>query len=720
MLEKDSEVQKSEDLLLYYKSGDREMWVKHFIEDREFRLGEQFSEEVKNSYERKGLMAASVNETLPATEQIVADLTANNPRFDAVAIEDSDVKIASYVSRLFDWIYYVSKGQTKIEFFARDFSNGGLGWLLTYPDYNADYGKGELKVKDVDPLDVYVDPACKEPDGSDSGNILIAPILSEEVINNTYDIDLTDAEAENTQDYARQRAETQGQVIFSAKLANIKHYRVIERFTKIKITRYHVYDPNTGYENVFETKEDYDKWAQSPAIIITELNGESYITDDLEVQKYIEILETIGDTFHVMDDGMGNRELMAGYEHDSPYVIKNSTTQIKEVTKGDFVEQGIILKDEPKIDRIRRVLSIGGKLIENEVLPISNYPIVASMLDHNRNPYPTGDIRRVKPLQEQLNVLDSRIQAYLRAISTLRAFTTQGSGVKKLFDDSGDPLGIEIYEVNADDVSGAVVFPQYPQLPAGIFAQRENIIRQIQRIIGAYSFQDGEAVSSPRTASGTAQIDEFMRRRSAYKKRKLEASIEQLGKVMAEYVPYIYTERKVLRVTQPNHKSPIVINDPIEENGEVKLLNNVTNVRLDVRIIGDSTLPTNRTLESEILLRAYELRMLRNPKWWIKKQNFEDMEEVLVEEDLIPQLESAIQQLQEEVKGLQGQLQSKTRENISANEKVEIEKTKSNLKSLESETKHAVLHTKERLKDLEKIEKEKKNGTEHPARASSR
>lgn len=709
MLEKTKEVLKSEELLRFYKSGDRAMWADNFIEDREFRLGEQFDEEVKEYYESKGLMAASINETLPATDQIIADLTSNNPRFDAIAVENSDVKVASYVSRLFDWIFYISKGQTKIERNTKDFCEGGVGCLFTYPDYNADNGKGELKVVDVDPLDVYIDPSTKEPDSSDAGNILISPILSEDKINTTWDVDLTDAEDERIDEYSRQRAETQGQIIFASKLSNVKYYRIIERFTKIKVKRYHVYDPTSGYENIFEEEEKFLEWAATPAIIIVELSGETYITDELEVEKYLEIYRTIGDTFHLVQDQFGNNQLMPGVEDNSPYTIPNSTTQIKVTTKSQFIEEKIILFDVPKVDRIQRVFSIGGKQIVDEVLPITNYPIVTSMLHHNRNPYATGDVRLIKPLQEQLNILDSRIQSYLRIITSLKGFVPEGTTAAKL-GKAGEQMGMELFEYNPED-GGVPIFPQYPVLPAGIMAQRENIIRQIQRIIGAYSFQDGEAISAPRTASGTAQIDEFMRRRSAYKKRKLEASLEQLAKVMAEYIPYVYTERKIIRLVLPNHKTPqeTIINDKVQDGNDIKLINNVVNVKFDVRIISGSTLPNNRVQERAEILEAYQLGMIKNPKWWIMKSDFDDIDEILKEEDLIGQLQNTVQQLQEEVKNLSGQLQTKSREVIQANEKVDIQKTKSVLKDYENKIESKVELTSQRLGDLVKENKGAKN-----------
>lgn len=712
-MEKHEEVKVNEQKYLDYKSGDRNIWANHFIEDKEFYLGEQFTEEVKQSYQNRGLMAAPINETLPSIDLVIADLTSNDPRFSAVAMEDSDTKVASWVADLFFWIWYISKGQSKVERAVRDFCKGGVGVLMCYPDVYADNGRGELKITDVDPLEVYIDPRSKEPDSSDAADIIISKLLCEEVIKLNYpDFDFEHAEQETGNDYSRQRADTQGQVIFAGKPPNSREYRSIERFTKIRIKRFHVEDPNSNFEKTFEDVEDFNRWGKEPAVIVTKLGmPDRYITEDSEVQQFIQIFEKYGSTYYVVQDQMGNKDLVSGIEDPAnPFAVPGSTTKLEIVAKSKLVEDGIIYYREPLVSRIKRVLSIGGILMANEILPIEEYPIVTFMLHHNRNPYASGDIRVIKPLQEQLNILDQRIQAYLRMITTLRGFVNSNSGLKKAIDKSGDPMGMEIYEIDMEN-NAPPVFPQYPPLPAGVMQQRENIIRQIQRIIGAYSFQDGDTSQAPRTLGATDRIDEFMRRRTAYKKRKIESSLNQLAKAISQYIPFVYNTRKMIRLLLPNHHNPIttILNDPVRgEDERIKLVNDVVTMRYDVRLISGSMMPSNRSQERAELMQTYQLGILKDPEWYIRKSDFENTDEMLERESLVNQLMGQVQQLIEQVKSLEGQLQTKSREVIQMNEKVAVEKTKSNLKGMESEIKHSVIHTKERLKDFEKIQTKSK------------
>jgi len=692
------EVQKNKDLYRDYKTSDRDTFTNNLIEDREFYFGEQFPDSIKNQFESEGRMATPVNEVLPAVDLIIQQLTENSPRFKATAREDSDVEVAYYVSRLYDYIWYISKGEVRIERYSRDFVTGGMGILFVYPDFQADNNRGEIKLTDLDPLYVYFDPDCKEPDGSDSQNIFISQLISEEVIKNNYPkIDLTKISWETGQEYAAQRAQTQGTISFPNMAITSKYARYIDRYTKIKIQKYNVFDRNGTVDLTFEKEEDFKKWLEQPAFIVTKLGQEQYISDDAIVEELLKIYKQYGEVYHlVVDPQTGTPIMVSGLEDEMS--IPNSTTRLQLITKGDLIKNGIYELSQPMLDRIRRVLSIADQLVIDEVLPISNQPIIACMLHHNRNPYPCGDIRVVKPLQEQLNILDSRIQSYLQLITKLRVFTAKGSGLKKQIEANATGSGMDVYEVDYD--TGTVpVFAQYPPLPAGIMQQRENLIRQIQRIIGAYAFQDGDVTQSPNTASGTTQIDEFMKRRSASKKRKIESSLNQVAKVISEYIPVIYDQRKVIRLVRPNHTKPeeIIFNDKQEEAGQIKTINDLSTFQFDIQIMSGSMLPSNRTQERAELLKSYEIGIIKNPKYYLMKTDFENIEEIIEEEDALKQAQNAIQQLQQQIEDLQGALQRKSNEVIQANEKVVVKNFETKIHKAGNDIDTAVQQHKNKL-----------------------
>ena len=73
-------VQETQDLWKTY-SKKREVWATHAQEDKEFRLGKQWTSEQKRILEERGQAAIVVNRIHPAVEAAKALITANKPQF---------------------------------------------------------------------------------------------------------------------------------------------------------------------------------------------------------------------------------------------------------------------------------------------------------------------------------------------------------------------------------------------------------------------------------------------------------------------------------------------------------------------------------------------------------------------------------------------------------------------------------------------------------------
>ena len=89
------------------------------------------------------------------------------------------------------------------------------------------------------------------------------------------------------------------------------------------------------------------------------------------------------------------------------------------------------------------------------------------------------------------------------------------------------------------------------------------------------------------------------------------------------------------------------------------------------------------------------------------KTDIFDKEGVLQRMDIVAQLQSQLQQAQEAVKNLEGDLQTAHRESISARKRTEVEKFKSELKSQESQSKSANRLAVGKLENAVKLESEK-------------
>lgn len=707
-----ADVKESERLYLDYSGGNRMEWERKAQEDRQAKIN-AWSEENEKVLKSRGQMAIPVNEVLPAIDLIIAELTENNPRFSAVGTERSDYKVSSYVADLFSWIWDKSKGETKIDRFTRDFIEIGLSAFLVYFDPFTDNGKGEIKFIDIDPvLELFIDPSAREQDASDADNILISKVITEDKVRANYPmVDLTKAKQEGERRLASNGATNQGQILQPQLPPRIHTYRLIDRYTKIRIPRFHVYDPITGYENIFENQDEFQEWGKTPAIIMTKLNQEHYVTDPIQIQELMGVISQYGLTYHLIIDPTNPQappQIVSGVEYE-PYAVPNSTTTLQVVTKLDLVNNGVIRLDTPLIERIKRVLSIGSMEVANEILPIRDYPIVTCMLHHDRSPYPMGDIRITKPLQQQLDKLSNLIMTYLQNITNLKLVVQKNSAVKKELEEAMQKAGVSIIEVDFENDKPPFAL-QYPPFPNAAFQEKQNLIRQIQRIIGSYSFQDGEVQQVPRTTGLGQQIDQSMQRRASYKQRKMEATLNQMAKVISQYIPKVYTEQKEIRILQPNHMKPneIIFNQPQPEQGQIKLINDITTMEFDVRVVSGSMLPSNKQQELQTLFMARQSGVITDPTPIIELLPLDNVDEIIEREGALKQAQSAIQQLEATNEQLQGQIQTLQRQIIQMGQKVEETKTKMKLHEIVTDAKGAVTVGKQRIND--QVKNSKKNG----------
>jgi len=692
----------NEYLFLQYKSGDRGRWATTSVNAKAFFRGLQWDETDAQALEANNQPALTDNEVTPAIELLISNLCENQPRFQVAGRENSDSKVASDVADFISWLWDKSDGNEKVEESVIDWECTGMAGFHAYVDAHGDNGKPAVCFYAINPLELYIDPNSKREDTEDAAHKLIVCRKTREEIENWLpEFDFKDAQqAYETDEPITDKHASQDEVLSVDDFTHEK-YRVIDRYTKIKDKRYKVTDSTNGFEKVF-TKDEYIAYANEPAVVLVKNGKEMYVTEKMVVKKWLGILEQYGEIIHFMSD----ESIMSGVEHSyvSPQgtlPLPGSTTMIKSTNKIELLNLGIIKYEQVFIDRIRRVLTVGKKLIYNSVMPVSKYPIITFQLHHNRNPFPQGDITLVKPLQEQLNKFNSLMVTYFTNITNIKVFVPDGTDLKPLEENLGK-AGTQIFVY--DPEFGTPIVLQIPPLPSGFFQERQNIISQIQRILGSYSFQDGDQSQAPQTFGGTLTIEENMQKRIRFKRKKIERAINRLAQVMMQMIPNVYPEEKVIRIIRPNHDVKEIKFNVQEGN---QIINDLS-VEYDVIMVAGSMLGTNRQARAQALLDLYREKVLQDKSLIIEQLDLPNISEILERENMITQAQQVIQQLQEQVKQLSGQLQTKSREVIQANEKVIVEKFKTSTDKIKNRGEVAVMLASQRLNDLTKETKQKK------------
>jgi len=689
MPEKHPEVKISEEKLAEYSSV-RNKWARQATEDNEFRNGIQWTKEQVDSLRKRAQEPLVVNVIYPAVEQAKAMLTANSPRFQSTGREGSDVKTGQTFSDLMSWVWENSKGNTELKEVVDDYYVKGMGCMMAYHDPQADFGKGDVFIKAIDPLDVYICPSSQDAYSRDASNIMVARLYSEMQLISMYP-DLTEVIKSATTTSVAPQTESvrhglEDQIVSKEDINAQRIYgtpderqlEVIERFSKIRVPHYRIFDPQLNDEKIL-TQDEYIAYASKPAYKIYNQEQQRVITDDNEILKYEDIEKEFGDTFHLMINPVTQEQVMMQGE-ETPAAVPNSTTVLERVTFAQLIETGDILLNEIEITRIKHVVSVGGKLLYIDILPIEDYPLITFMNNHNRNPYPISDVRMVKGLQSYINKIRSLIVAHASSSTNVKLLIPRGSMNKRQLEEEWGRAGTAVIEFDPE-LGQPVVAGPIP-LPNELYKNEADAKADIERILGIYALMQGDPSSMPQTYKGTLAIDEYGQRRIKSKRDDIEEGINQVAKVVVGFIQATYTTMKVMRLLQPNHKpKEVKINEPVYDqiSGQfLGKLNDITVGKYDVLVVSGSTLPSNRYARFEYYMDLYKNGIIDQLEV-LKQTDVANVEDVLNRNSKMQKLMSQVQGQDKQIKDLQGDLQTARRELVHARQRVEVEKYKANL-----------------------------------------
>jgi len=714
MHEKSTGVQLTHDLLSEYSSA-RESWAKQAIEDNEFRNGKQWTDEEATALKNRSQQPIVVNIIYSAVEQAKAMLTSNKPKFQSTGRETSDNKVGRMFSDIMAYIWDTSIGNVELKQAIDDYYVKGMGVLMGYVDPDADFGAGEVKIKSIDPLEVFIDPASKDAFCRDASNIIIAKIVSEDALVKAYPEyeeqikDCQETSYINSPSESRYGNESQQVTLkrnmTGKSITGERELELMERYSKVFMPYHKIYDPFTDDQKVLASDE-FEEYKQEPAILLLSPDGEQILTDPKSVADYLKVHEEMGDEFHMMmDPQTGQPVPMAGKEHLG--AIPNSTTTIDVITKGHLVEAEKILVNDIEICQIHQFVSIGDKELFAVVLPIEEYPVVPIMNGWNRNPYPMSDVRLVKGLQEYINKIRSLIIAHASTSTNTKLLIPRGAINKKQLEEDWGKAGTAVIEFDPELGTPVVAGPV--PLPNELYKNEADARADIERILGIYALMQGDGQSAPQTFKGTVAMDEYGQRRIKSKRDDIEEGLNQLARVVVGLIQYTYQDEKVMRLMQPNNMpKEVTLNSPIYDDfgNYMGKINDITIGKYDVIVTSGSTLPSNRWARFEYYMQLHQAGLIDQVEV-LKQTDVADMEGVLERAGQMKQLQGQVQSQQEEIKKLKGDLQTAQRESLHDRKRVEVKEFEKKLAKAEAKVEMAQKLYSTRLADELKMDKER-------------
>ena len=205
-------------------------------------------------------------------------------------------------------------------------------------------------------------------------------------------------------------------------------------------------------------------------------------------------------------------------------------------------------------------------------------------------------------------------------------------------------------------------------------------------------------------------LEDFGQRRSKSKLRDIEGSLKRLGKVVYYLSKSHYDFQKTFRIVQPNNDlNEYTINKRMYDDKSQALMsieNDLSVGNFDIRVIGNSTMPSNKWGEWNVYMEAYQAGLIDRQEA-LKKTEIFDKDGILQRMDVVAQLQQQLQGAQEHIKKLSGDLQTRDREAVSLRKQTEVEKFKGRLKDHELTAKTDGKLATGRLTNAVKLEQER-------------
>ena len=657
VFESDQRAEHNQELYRRWRDS-RADWDTEARYDIDFFLGNHFSSDEIDDLRSRNQADVPMDRIGPAIEKFKAVLTSRPPAFTITPREDSDVKAASLWRDIVSYVWENSSGDAQLKQAIHDYATTGMGYLYVYIDPESDFGRGDVKFNCVNPFRVYVPPATRNRWYDDAEGVILSTILTGEQVVSLYP-ELGSHENEESGE------EEDGLI------QDLDTY----------IDEDYPSSQNKNMRKVF-----------TPA----EVDSSDYF----ERQKY-QVLERffkIRVKFYRVLDMQSGEEVILSEEEYIGFIEDNQ----QRVEAGQYevipIEQS----------RIKVCASIGQIVLYESILNTEHYPIIPMPNIWTETPYPKSDVSRARPMQRLLNKLWSLALSHAQASAGLKLLVPLGSveDVGQLERDWANPNAV----IEVDSSQGEPHFPA-PQPLAGEFYK---LIQQCEFYIdftfGLPEMMHGFAEKAPETVKGTERMIALGTERPKSKLRDIEFSINRLGKVIYNLSKGHYTYKKIFRLVQANNDiTEVMANYYDDKIGAIldikKERHNLG--QHDLRIEPGSTLPTNKWAELGVYMEAYQMGIVDKVEVLKKNPEIFDKEGILRRTEERQQLMQQVQAMQEQIKNLEGDLQTAQRESVHDRKRVEVEKFKSRLADIASDAKSDRRVQLNNLQNKVKLEAEK-------------
>ena len=667
--------------------------------------------------EDQGMPTFTINRISPVVEMLNFYATANNPRWQAVAVEGSDSKVAAVFSDMAEYISSLSRGGTLFANAVNDSITKSIGWLHIVVDPDADRGMGEVRIEQPEPFDIYVDPKSRDMLFRDAGFIMIRKILPKNQLIKLFPDHkkkINKAASSENNDYSyTEKAFNSYQKDFGYKdIVEADSVDPETGDTDQLLEYFEMYEKTKiAYMNVFyripPTEAQVQEIQSTVNAQIEEISAEMEVRmmeQQQELQQAVESGEMLPERMQLelqkAVKGMKEEIEMQRTQMMNDLIQKATQVDNKVVTEKEYN----ILEKDPSFanilqeairfhgNRIRKICVAGDAMLYDIYLPdnITEYPLVPFSYKWTGTPYPISAVSPLIGKQREINKSHQLMVHNASLGSSLRWLHEEGS------------IDTDYWEKYSSSPGALLPVrpgtqPPTPVQPAPLSNAFFQIVQEgkndMEYLAGIYSSMQGDTGSQHETYRGMLAQDEYGTRRvKQWMKNSIEPALKQIGEVVKQFSQSVYTAHKVFRIVQPSalqSDREVQINVPMYNDfGEaIGRFMDYEVARFDVRIITGSTLPLNRWAYLAELKDMMQLGIIDDLAV-LAETDIKDKELIAERKSEVSQLRGQVSGLEEQVKDKEGTIETLERQLVQAGIKgkvmqaeMEIDKKKNQTQS---------------------------------------
>tara|TARA_X000000368_G_scaffold411834_1_gene397298 strand:- start:379 stop:2607 length:2229 start_codon:yes stop_codon:yes gene_type:complete len=676
----------------------RKKWFTDSQLSMDFYLNEQLTHDEKNELQESGMPDFIINRISPAIDIMKFFITANNPRWQAIGTEGSDIDIANVHSSIAEYCWHLSNGKSLFGQVIQDSLVKGIGYFKIDVDPDADEGAGEVVFENVDAYDVYVDPMSRDFLFRDASYVIIQKNISKTALVKLFPqykrkIVRASGQTQSKQYSLRNVHDSEtiqpGDVEYEAYTLEGEQDEILdfyEVYSKEKIPFVNVFAKQPpSPEEVALIKEQAKEQMENVAAELQVSAKEK----ELELQQLVQEGEMLPERMQLELTKIQKQQEAQLAEQQAiieAELTELNTRTVQQVMEKSKFEKLLLNEEYAKLvvdvisffkTQVKMCASVGDMYLYEALLPIEDYPIVPIVYNHTGTPYPVGAVTPMIGKQREINKAHQIMLHNANLASSLRWLYTEGSVDEEEWEKYSSSPGAMLKYRQGFEVPTAIQ-------PAPINNAFYNITQQgkqdIEYISGVASSMQGVGDQSHETYRGMLAMDEYGTRRvRQWVNNCVEPALEHIGKIFRDIAQYTYTAQKVFRIVQPEagaseaEVKEVSINIPIYNDfGKViNRWNDFQSAKYDVRIVAGSTQPVNRWALLDEYFKWYQAGLIDDVAM-IEQTDIKNKKALLERKSVYSQMQQQIASMEEQMKDSQGTIETLERQLVQAGIKDKI------------------------------------------------